>query len=237
MKLESRDNLKISGMQKLTLLDYPGKTACLLFTQGCNFRCPFCHNKDLLKNEQASKIEKNEIFDYLKKRRGLIDGVCISGGEPLLQEDIEEFIKEIKEMGFLVKLDTNGSNPLKLKRLIEQKLVDYIAMDIKNDFLKYDETVGISKLNTQKIKESIEIIENSKIDYEFRTTVVKQLHSLVELEKICKYLGPKVNYCIQNYQNCNTVLKRGLTGFEKEELLGMYEKLKPFCPHIMLRGI
>ncbi len=110
--------MKISGMQKLTLLDYPGKTACLLFTQGCNFRCPFCHNKDLLKNEQASKIEKNEIFDYLKKRRGLIDGVCISGGEPLLQEDIEEFIKEIKEMGFLVKLDTNGSNHLKLKRLI-----------------------------------------------------------------------------------------------------------------------
>lgn len=237
MRLESRENLKISGMQKLTLLDYPGKTACLLFTQGCNFRCPFCHNKDLLESNEKSKIEEKEIFSYLKKRQGLIDGVCISGGEPLLQEDIEEFIRKIKEMGFLVKLDTNGSNPSKLKRLLQQNLIDYIAMDIKNVFLKYDQTSGISKLKIEKIKQSIEIIENSKIEYEFRTTIVKQFHHLEELEQICKYLGPKVNYYIQNYQDCSTVLKKGLTGFEREELLYIQKRLKKFSKNVVLRGI
>lgn len=229
--------MKISGMEKLTLLDYPEKIACLIFTQGCNFRCPFCHNKDLLKNEKTGKIEEKQIFEYLEKRKGLLDGVCISGGEPLLQEDIESFIKKIKDMGFLVKLDTNGSHPNKLKRLIEQRLIDYIAMDIKNDFLNYEKTSGVQKLNMEKIKKSIEMIERSNIPYEFRTTVVKQLHNVNRLEKICKYLDPKAKYYLQNYRDCNTVLKVGLTGFEKEELLHIQENLKKNHPNVILRGI
>ena len=140
--------MTISGMQKLTLLDYPGITACLIFTQGCNFRCPFCHNSDLLEDEIKTEIvEEDEVFKYLNKRKGVLDGVCISGGEPLLQPDIESFITKVKDMGFKVKLDTNGSSPSRLKRLLDKGLLDYVAMDIKNDFLDYDKTSGIQMIN------------------------------------------------------------------------------------------
>lgn len=227
----------ISGFQKLTLLDYPSKTACLIFTQGCNFRCPFCHNKDLLCNGCDSKFSEEEIFEYLDKRKGLIDGVCITGGEPLLQKDIEKFIFKIKDKGFLVKLDTNGSNPKRLKKLLDLHLLDYIAMDIKNDFLTYDETSGVNKINIEKIKESIQIIENSNVEYEFRTTIVKQFHSLEKIESICKYLSPNARYYIQNYKDCDTVLKKGLTGFDKDELEDYKEKLNVTYPNVIIRGI
>lgn len=230
--------MKISGMQKLTLLDYPGKTACLLFTQGCNFRCPFCHNKDLLNNENSeSIIREEEVFRYLEKRKGLIDGVCISGGEPLLQEDIEAFISKIKQMGFSIKLDTNGSSPSRLKRLIDKGLIDYVAMDVKNDFLNYDKTSGVERLNIENIKRSIKIIEESNVEYEFRTTLVKEFHKLGQLEKICEYLGPEARYYLQNYRDCNSVLQMGLSGFEKEELLNMQNQLKITYPNVMVRGI
>jgi len=225
----------ISGFEKLTLLDYPGKTACLVFTQGCNFRCPFCHNKDLLCNGCDSKFKEEEIFDYLEKRKGLIDGVCITGGEPLLQKDIEKFILKIKEMGFLVKLDTNGSNPDKLSRLI--KLVDYVAMDIKNDFLDYGKTSGVEKINIDNIKRSIKIIEESDVEHEFRTTVVKQLHNLEKLMDICNYLGPNARYYIQNYKDCDTVLSKGLTGFDNKELEDYKEKLNVLYPNVVIRGM
>ena len=170
--------MTINGMQKLTLLDYPGNVACLIFTQGCNFRCPFCHNSGLLDmNNNCEKIDEKEVFKYLEKRRGLLDGVCISGGEPLLQKDIEDFIRKVKDLGYKVKLDTNGSSPKKLKQLIEDGLIDYVAMDIKNDFLNYDKTAGMCT-NIDNIKKSIEIIENSNIEYEFRTTIVKQFHDV-----------------------------------------------------------
>jgi len=228
----------ISGMQKLTLLDYPGKTACLLFTQGCNFRCPFCHNKDLLENSLPEQtVSEEEVFKYLKKRQGILDGVCITGGEPLLQKDIESFIKKIKEMGFLVKLDTNGSCPGTLKKLIDANLLDYIAMDVKDNFINYEKTSGITKINTENIKKSIEIIENSNVDYEFRTTVVKELHDLNQLEKICEYIGPKAKYYIQNYRDCDTVLNKGLTGFKEFELLDIEKKLKVTYPNVMIRGV
>ena len=140
--------MTISGMEKLTLLDYPANTACLIFTQGCNFRCPFCHNKNLLMDTNGDGIiDENEVLNYLKKRKGLVDGICISGGEPLLQRDIESFIKKIKEIGVKVKLDTNGSNPQKLKKLIDMGLIDYVAMDIKNDFSNYDKTSGVDNIN------------------------------------------------------------------------------------------
>ena len=225
----------ISGFEKLTLLDYPGKTACLVFTQGCNFRCPFCHNKDLLCNGCDSKFKEEEIFDYLEKRKGLIDGVCITGGEPLLQKDIEKFILKIKEMGFLVKLDTNGSNPDKLSKLIN--IVDYVAMDIKNDFLDYGKTSGVNKINIENIKRSIKIIEDSNIEYEFRTTIVKQLHNLDKIIDICKYLGPNAKYYIQNYKDCDTVLSKGLTGFDNKELEYYKEKLNVLYPNVVIRGM
>ena len=230
--------MTISGMQKLTLLDYPGITACLIFTQGCNFRCPFCHNSDLLENEIKTEIvEEDEVFKYLKKRQGVLDGVCISGGEPLLQPDIESFIKKIKDMGFKVKLDTNGSSPSRLKRLLDKGLLDYVAMDIKNDFLNYDKTSGIQMINIENIKRSISILEESNVEHEFRTTVVKELHNLLGLEEICKYLGPNAKYYIQNYKDCDTVLKKGLSGFNTEELVSIQNKLKLTNPNVVVRGL
>ena len=194
--------MTISGMEKLTLLDYPANTACLIFTQGCNFRCPFCHNKNLLMDTNGDGIiDENEVLNYLKKRKGLVDGICISGGEPLLQRDIESFIKKIKEIGVKVKLDTNGSNPQKLKKLIDMGLIDYVAMDIKNDFSNYDKTSGVDNINIENIKKSIDILENSNIEYEFRTTVVKELHSITQLEHICEYIGPNARYYIQKVNN------------------------------------
>ncbi|MGM9848218.1 MAG: anaerobic ribonucleoside-triphosphate reductase activating protein [Bacilli bacterium] len=224
-------------MQKLTLLDYPGNVACLIFTQGCNFRCPFCHNSGLLDmNNNCEKIDEKEVFKYLEKRKGLLDGVCISGGEPLLQKDIEYFIRKVKDLGYKVKLDTNGSSPKKLKQLIEEGLIDYVAMDIKNDFLNYDKTAGMCT-NIDNIKKSIEIIENSNIEYEFRTTIVKQFHDVGKLEKIIQYIGPNARYYIQNYQDCSSVLQRGLDGFDEEELLNIKNTLGVKYPNLVVRGV
>lgn len=229
--------MTINGMQKLTLLDYPGNVACLIFTQGCNFRCPFCHNSGLLDmNNNCEKIDEKEVFKYLEKRKGLLDGVCISGGEPLLQKDIEYFIRKVKDLGYKVKLDTNGSSPKKLKQLIEEGLIDYVAMDIKNDFLNYDKTAGMYT-NIDNIKKSIEIIENSNIEYEFRTTIVKQFHDVGKLEKIIQYIGPNARYYIQNYQDCSSVLQRGLDGFDEEELLNIKNTLGVKYPNLVVRGV
>ena len=229
--------MTINGMQKLTLLDYPGNVACLIFTQGCNFRCPFCHNSGLLDmNNNCEKIDEKEVFKYLEKRKGLLDGVCISGGEPLLQKDIEYFIRKVKNLGYKVKLDTNGSSPKKLKQLIEEGLIDYVAMDIKNDFLNYDKTAGMCT-NIDNIKKSIEIIENSNIEYEFRTTIVKQFHDVGKLEKIIQYIGPNARYYIQNYQDCSSVLQRGLDGFDEEELLNIKNTLGVKYPNLVVRGV
>jgi len=226
----------ISGMQKLTLLDYPNKTACLLFTQGCNFRCPFCHNKNLLENSSNNEIiSEEEVFEYLEKRKNLLDGVCITGGEPLLQKNIEVFIKKIKEKGFLVKLDTNGSFPGRLKWLIDNKLVDYIAMDIKNNFMNYESASGVQNNNIENIKKSIEIIENSGIEHEFRTTVVKEIHNEKMLENICEFIGKNEKYYIQNFVDNENVLKTGLTSFEKIELQEIVNKLKNTYPNIEVR--
>ena len=226
----------ISGMQKLTLVDYPGHTACLIFTQGCNFRCPFCHNSDLVIGaNNSNKIDEQVLFDYLDKRKGLIDGVCISGGEPLLQKDIKLFIEKIKEKGYKVKLDTNGSKPDVLENLIEHNLIDYVAMDVKNVFNKYDLTIGC-KSNVEDIKKSISILKSSSIDYEFRTTIAKELHSLEDIGGILEYLGADVKYYLQNYNDCETVLKKGLSGFSDDELLEIKQNLERKYPNVIIRG-
>lgn len=227
----------ISGMQKLTLLDYPNKTACLIFTQGCNFRCPFCHNKSLLENKCVPEniISEETIFNYLEKRKNVLDGVCITGGEPLLQRNIEGFIKKIKKMGFLVKLDTNGSFPGRLKWLIDNKLVDYVAMDVKNEFINYSKATGIENNNIENIKKSIEILESSNVEHEYRTTIVKGIHSIDEIESICNYIGKNTKYYLQDFKDGITVLKEGLNGFGKLELQNIVNKLKNTYPNIEVR--
>ncbi|MGN1117523.1 MAG: anaerobic ribonucleoside-triphosphate reductase activating protein, partial [Acutalibacteraceae bacterium] len=165
--------MKIYGLQKMTLLDFPGKVACTLFTGGCNFRCPFCHNARLVTELDKDEVySEEEIFEYLRKRVGILDGVCITGGEPLMNADIADFITKVRELGYAVKLDTNGSYPETLKNLIDRGLVDYIAMDIKNTPEKYAQTIGVKKFDFTPIKKSIEIIMQSGVPYEFRTTVV-----------------------------------------------------------------
>lgn len=225
----------IAGIQKLTLLDYPGKTSLLVFTQGCNFRCPFCHNKDLIKRNSVSNIDKNEIISYLKKRKKLLDGVCITGGEPLIHSDIMDFIKEIKNLGYLVKIDTNGSNPEMLKKLVDENMIDYIAMDIKTDFSNYDKLSGVNYVNTENIKQSIKLIKSSGVDHEFRTTIVKQYHNINNLQKICEYIGIDSKYYIQNYRDSANVVKKGLSGFDDAELNNIKIKLNEKYPNVFIR--
>lgn len=227
----------VSGMNKLTLINYPDKTACIIFTQGCNFRCSFCQNSSLLKASNESLVQEKEILDYLAKRKKVIDGICISGGEPLMQNDIKEFIKKVKEIGISVKLDTNGSYPDKLNNLIQENLLDYVAMDIKNDFKSYSKITEIKNFNLEKIKKSIDILKKSNIDYEFRTTVVKEFHTFDKLKSICEYIGPKAKYFIQNFRDSDDVLRKNLHGFSEEELLDIIKKLNEKYPKVTLRNI
>ena len=215
--------MKISGFDKLTLLNYPDKVACTIFTSGCNLRCPFCHNSGLVTNNY-NEISFDSIYEYLKKRIGILDGVCITGGEPLIHADIKDYIKKIKDLGYLVKIDTNGCNPKLLKELIDLKLVDYIAMDIKNIYSKYDITSGV-KVNIDNINKSISIIENSGIDYEFRTTIVKEFHSTQDIKEILSYISSNSNYYIQNFKNSNDVFNRNLSSFSEKELVEMKNKI------------
>lgn len=218
----------IGGFQKLTLIDYPGKLATTVFTVGCSFRCPFCHNPELVvetKNfasMQGSRTEK-DFFEFLKKRKDKLQGVCITGGEPTIQADIIEFIKKIKKMGFLVKLDTNGSRPDVLKKIIDLKLVDYIAMDIKNQIKRYSETTGI-KIDEERIKLSVDLIMNSKIPYEFRTTVVPGIHTQKDFLEIAKWIkGAKV-YWLQKYEETK-ILDSNLKKKTKNKTINL-EKIK-----------
>lgn len=211
------DFMIISGIQKLSLLDYPDKTCATLFTYGCNFRCPFCHNSPLVtRNAPAQVLDEKEVLDFLEKRKGLLDGVTISGGEPLLQKDIGEFIDKVKAMGYLVKLDTNGSKPDELEKII--KKVDFIAMDIKNSMDKYAQTVGLPVVDIVSIRRSAKIIMESGKDYEFRTTVVKELHTVEDIEKIGKWLKGSKRYSLQNFKDGDMVIRQGLHSVSGEWL-------------------
>jgi len=198
----------LGGLQKLTLIDYPGKVAMTVFTVGCNFRCPFCHNPELVFSDlsgSTGSISEKEFFSFLKKRQEKIDGVCITGGEPTIQKDILNFIKRIKELGFLVKLDTNGSRPDVLKKALDKNLVDFIAMDIKNCLEKYNQTNG-AETDLEKIKLSVEMIKNSRKDYEFRTTVVPSLHTEKDFDRIGVWLKGSRSYALQEYKNEGKIL-------------------------------
>ena len=228
--------MNICGLEKLTVTDYPGYVSCIIFTQGCNFNCPFCHNSSLIPFEKGT-IKEEEVFAYLEKRKNILDGVVITGGEPLLQLNIKDFIKRIKDLGLKVKLDTNGSNYKMLKELIDEGLIDYIAMDIKNDVNNYDLMTGYKKYNFDSIKDTIKLVESSKIDYEFRTTLVREYHSLKNIENICEIINKKSKYYLQNYVDSETVLKRGLNGFTKEELKNIEEILKKKYSNVAVRGL
>ncbi|MBO5867294.1 MAG: anaerobic ribonucleoside-triphosphate reductase activating protein, partial [Oscillospiraceae bacterium] len=178
----------IAGLQKMTLLDYPGKVACTVFFQGCNFRCPFCHNSGLLDKEPEQQIPSEELLAFLKKRVGLLDGVCVTGGEPTLDPELPRLLREIKALGYAVKLDTNGSRPEVMKALAEQGLIDYVAMDIKNGPAFYGETVGIPALQLTKVEESIRWLLAGNIPYEFRTTVAEPLHSEKSIQAMVYWL-------------------------------------------------
>lgn len=230
--------MNISGIQKLTLLDYPGKTACTIFTAGCNFRCPFCHNAPLVTEIDANeRIDETEIFDFLEKRKGILDGVCITGGEPLLQQDIEFFIRRIKEMGYFVKLDTNGSFPKRLESLIDKNLIDFAAMDIKNCTDKYSVTTGIKNPDIEAVKESVELLKKGRIDYEFRTTVVKELHSSEDFEKIGKWLRGNSKYFLQQYKISENLVGNPMTPYSEEEMKNLVNTVKIYLPNADTRGV
>ena len=227
----------ITGLQKLTLLDYPKKMACIIFTAGCNYKCSFCQNSDLIPVSNESYIDQKTIFEDLEKRKNVLDGVVISGGEPTIQKNLKNFIKRVKEYKLLVKLDTNGSNPSLLKELIDEHLIDYVAMDIKNTFGLYEEITGVTHINIDKIKESIEILKQSNIDYEFRTTIMKNYHDLNKIKEICNYLGPKEKYYLQNFRDSDGVLDKSLIPFSDEELRSIKEELIKEFPNVKVRGI
>ena len=233
----------ITGFQKMTLLDYPGKVACTVFLQGCNFRCPFCHNSDLLPHVPVTTVEREELLAFLNKRRGLLDGVCITGGEPTLQADLADLIAEIKAMGFLVKLDTNGSRPELLKQLVGKGLIDYVAMDIKNCPERYAETVGLPTVGLQPIEESIAFLMSGHVEYEFRTTVVEEFHDETAMRAIgewLKRLAPDADpprFFLQPYADRDSVLVTGLHTPEKAKFAVFAEVLAPFTASVTIRGL
>lgn len=228
--------MKIMGLQKLTLLDYPGKTACTVFTAGCNFRCPFCHNASLVTHiKEETEITEEEFFAFLKKRQGVLDGVCITGGEPTLMPDLEEFIEKIKEMGFEVKLDTNGYNPNILSELIDKNLIDYVAMDIKNCKEKYGLTVGIENFDISPIEKSVEILKRGAVDFEFRTTVVDELHTAEDIEKIGKWLYPAEKYYLQGFKDSGDLIENGLHGKSENDMKNLLKSLENTIPTAQIR--
>ena len=227
----------IKGLQKITLLDFPGKVACTVFTAGCNFRCPFCHNASLVvRAGEVDEISSESFFNYISKRKGILDGVCITGGEPLLSVGIEDFIREIKAMGFLVKLDTNGAYPDKLEALLDEGLVDYVAMDIKNSKEKYALTAGLKDFPAE-IERSIKIIMDKTPDYEFRTTVVRELHNTQDIVKIAEWLKGAKHYYLQTYVDSGDILSEEFSAYEAPKMLEMLEKSREILPCTVLRGI
>lgn len=227
-------SLNIQGLQKLTLLDYPGKVACTIFLGGCNFRCPFCHNASLLRDggRPQKALSEEAVLAFLKKRQGLLDGVCITGGEPLLQ-NLTDFIKVIKNLGFALKLDTNGSRPEALQALLEAKLLDRVAMDVKNTMDRYPETVGLESVDLEAIQASIDLLLAADVEVEFRTTVCRELHPAEAIHAIGKKLEGAEAYVLQNYREGDDILVPGWTPYEEEELGRIARGIGPW---VSLRG-
>lgn len=230
--------MEIKGLAKTTLLDYPGHVAATLFVGNCQFKCPFCHNGSLVTQASAlPNIPLEEVYTFLEKRKGVLDGVCITGGEPTFQPDLRELLYNIKEMGYLIKLDTNGYDPVQLDHLFKEGLIDYVAMDIKNSQEKYATTAGRNDLDLTRIKLSVDLIKDSGIDYEFRTTVVRELHSKDDMLSIAKWLKGAKAYYLQSYVDSEDVIMPIFTSYSKDELMEIKSIMEEYLPNIHLRGL
>lgn len=233
--------MTIAGLQKMTLLDFPGKVACTVFLSGCNFRCPFCHNGGLLEHPQET-LTRQTLSRFLESRQGLLDGVCVSGGEPTLSAELPDLLREIKKLGFAVKLDTNGSRPAVLKALSEEGLLDYVAMDVKNSRERYCATTGASSPPMDAIEESLRFLMGSGMDYELRTTVVRELHDETAMTQMGQWLldlngGEKIpKLFLQPFVNRDSVLNQRLHAPESAQMAGFVELLYTFAKEVSIRG-
>ena len=230
--------MKIYGFQKMTLLDFPGHVAATVFTGGCNLRCPFCHNAALVTEiDPAAIYNEDDIIAFLAKRTNLLDGVAITGGEPLMQVDICGFIKKVRNLGYKVKLDTNGSYPDKLEEIISEHLVDYIAVDIKNSREKYALTTGVKDYDLASLDRSLEILKNCDIEHEFRTTIVKELHETEDIIKIGEWMKGEKNYFLQNFVDSGNLIGSGFSAVSREKLEEMRKAATPYFENVGVRGI
>lgn len=229
--------MEIHGLQKLTLLDYPGRVACTVFLAGCDLRCPFCHNGDLVTGGGPAALDRGELLDFLRARRGLLDGVCITGGEPLLRPDLWELLADIRALGFAVKLDTNGGHPDRLGALLRRGLVDYVAMDVKNSPARYGETAGVPGLDLAPFRESISLLLSGSVDYEFRTTAVRELHDRDSFLAMGPWLAGARRYFLQSFVPRDTVLRPGLHPWDGETLRGFLRLMEPYVKQAALRGL
>ena len=232
--------MHIHGLQKLAMVDYPGKLAATVFTGGCNLRCPFCHNALLVTRlAETPEIPEQEVLDFLASRRGLLDGVVLTGGEPLLQPDAADFLRKVRELGFAVKLDTNGCDPARLAEILNQGLVDYVAMDVKNAPERYEETVGVDGLDLARVRESVSFLLEGSVPYEFRTTVVRELHAESDLRSLAEWIAGAEAWFLQSFIDEESVL--GGTGrfhaWEPDELRHILPELQRIVPTAALRGI
>lgn len=229
--------MNIQGLQKLTLLDFPGKTACTVFLGGCDFRCPFCHNSELIDGSAPAALTEAELLAFLEKRRGLLDGVAFTGGEPTLRKDLPALLAKIRDMGYATKLDTNGNHPDALKAILDAGLVDYVAMDIKNSPEKYAATIGLPQFDTANITHSMQLLRDSGIEYELRTTVVQEFHDEASFRAIGPWIAGAKRYFLQCFTDRDSVLQSGLHAPEKADLERFAALIKPYVAEVSLRGI
>ncbi len=230
--------MDFAGMQSLTLLDFPNKVACILFVRGCNFRCPFCHNAGLVCGGAENPFPEADVLAFLKKRQGLLDGVVISGGEPTLYPELIPFLRKVRELGYAIKLDTNGTNPTLLKQIIRENLADYVAMDIKNSPCLYPATCGIPKPDIASIEESRNFLMTGDVDYEFRTTVVGGLHTRESIDELACWIAGAKRYYLQAFKDSGNLLHpENLHAFDEKEMVELLEIAKKHIPSAQLRGI
>ena len=229
--------MEIQGLQKMTLLDYPGRVACTVFLGGCDLRCPFCHNGGLVLEAAPPQLDSGELLSFLKKRVGLLDGVCITGGEPLLRPGLAGLLAQIKELGYPVKLDTNGSHPERLRSLVEAGLIDYAAMDVKNSPQRYGETAGLPGLELTPFRESVSYLLQGTVDYEFRTTVVREFHDADSFKAIGPWIAGARRYFLQSFVDRDSVLQAGLHPWDRETLASFGDLVRPYVEQVELRGV
>ena len=230
--------MRVCGLQKLAMVDFPGKIAATVFTGGCNLRCPWCHNALLVTRlGESPALDETEVLSFLKSRKGLLDGVVLSGGEPLLQSGAADFLQKVRDLGYAVKVDTNGCYPQALAEILDRRLADYVAMDLKNSREKYAATCGLAALDLAPIDESLRLLRHSGVDFELRTTLVKELHAPADMAAIGKWVGEVPHYYLQNFVDSGNLIGSGFSAFERPELDEMAAVLRRYVTNVALRGV